>query len=304
MRKWAAVAGMGAGVLVAALALHSLRNSGNQKNGDAAYHRNPFALNQSGYGTMLARLGQKNLDRAWHFGAVASELGHREGADEHAGHNHGEGEHSGEGSQHQEGESFVGIALDFLVDLDAERFRRTSRIPLSVAHQKAIADDIEKMMLRAYNMAPTDYGAYDAYFHFLMYHDLRRTPEDRKRAYRMSDYTIQAAGREKLDPMPWLTAAVATLNQFFMDEKQYLQEQEDGKAELPEDMLVKYRDRMGYCLGRYQKLRQEAIQAGRWEKVPEDRRVEADERARLGGRMMEQFQAMIDRQGEDKGGGN
>ncbi len=302
MKGKAAVGAMVAGLLLAGLAFSQLRQQGL-----AGYHRNPFALNRSGFGTMLARLGQKNLDRAWHFGAVASELsqrgeqdehaGHDHGeVDEHAGHDHGEGGHGEEGDQHGEGESLVEPALDFLVDLDAERFRRTSGIPLSAEHQKAIADDIEKMMLRAYNMAPTDYGAYDAYFHFLMYHELRRTEEDRKRAYRMSEFTLQAVFKEKEDPMPWLTGSTATLNQFFIHQQDYRVEKDDLEAVLPADVLAKYQDRMRYCLGHYFKLREEAVEAGRWQQVAEERRQEVEERARLGMRMLEQFQAMMDRE--------
>lgn len=291
-----AVAGVAMGTLVAVLVLRNLRESG-----DASYHRNPFALNQSGYGAMLARLGQKNLNRAWHFGAVASELSHRGETDEHAGHNHGDKGHGEVEHHRQEGAGFVDPALDFFVDLDAERFRRTSRIPLSEAHQRAIAEDIEKMMLRAYNMAPTDFAAYDAYFHFLMYHDLRRTLEDRKHAYQMSEYTLQVASKETEDPMPWLTASTATLNQFFIHQQDYQREKDDLKAYLPADVLVKYQDRMKYCLGHYQKLREEAVKAGRWQEVSAERREEADERARLGLEMLKQFQMMMERQEKENG---
>jgi len=275
-----------------------------QKSGATAYHENIFALNQSGYGTVLARLGQTNLNRAWHFGAAVSELSHRGGEDEHAGHNHAEGEGHGRGSAEHEGGiigRLIDIPMDFLVDLDAERYRRTSWIPLSKTQKQALAGDIEKMMLRGYNMDPTDYGAYDAYFHFLMYHELRGTHEDRERASRMSEYTIQAVFRGKVDAIPWLTAATATLNQFFLHLWRYQREIGDNSVKLPADELVKYQSRMGLCLGNYFKLRDEAIAAKRWEKISGERRQEADERARLALKMMEQFQGMIDRQEE---GGN
>ena len=61
---------------------------------------------------------------------------------------------------------------------------------------------------------------------------------------------------------------------------------------------------MKLCLGNYFKLRDEAIEAKRWEKISVERRQEADERARFGLKMMEQFEKMIDRQekGKNKNG--
>ena len=57
---------------------------------------------------------------------------------------------------------------------------------------------------------------------------------------------------------------------------------------------------MKLCLGNYFKLRDEAIEAKRWGKISVERRQEADERARLGLKMMEQFEKMIDRQEKGK----
>lgn len=292
-----------AGALIAVFGFLDL-----QKSGLEAYHKNPFALRQSGYGTILARLGQLNLDRAWHFGAVASELSQAKAKDPHAereveggdedelddqeGH-----DHSGESEVDADAlATWVTPALDFLVDLDAERFRRTYWHEMSKEQNEEIARDIEAILLSGYNMDPTDYGVYNAYFHFLIYHELRRKESDRKRAYQMSEYTIQAVFKNKEDPMPWLTAMTATLNQFFMHQQDYRREKGDVKAALPIDVIVKYQDRMKYCIGHYYKLRDQSVKEKRWQKITTARKAEAQERARLGGRMMEQFQAMIDRE--------
>lgn len=299
--KRLAIAGIAIGGLVSVVMFLVLRKT---EGAEVAYHRNPFSLKQSGYGTVLARLGQRNLDRAWHYGAVASELSSRGSAEEHAGHNHGDGgdEDHPHGVEEAGGERGA-FALEFLVDLDAERFRRTSFGSWSEQQQRAISNDIESILLGGYDMDPTDYGVYNAYFHFLMYHEMRGEAEDRKRAYNISEHTLLAVSRDNEDPMPWLTASTATLNQFFIHLADFRKEEGDSKATLPTDVLIKYQDRMKYCLGHYYKLQDEAVQAGRWEKVPGDRRKEADERARLGVKMLEQFQAMIDRKEKD-GGGN
>ncbi len=325
MRLWIAGVGVLIGSVILVLSLRGLKESG-----QVAYHNNPFALKMSAYGTLLARLGQKNLDRAWHNGAVASELArqeHKEGD----GHDHGdEGKKEEDGGTHDEGhegheghdqgkkdeespqhdhefeqleeKSPIGSALDFLVDLDAERFRRTSPFALSESHKKAIALDIEKLLLRSYNMDPTDYGVYNSYYHFLTLHAMRGTPEARKHARKISEHTFRLVQRENVDPMPWLTAAEAVLNQFLMEQQDLAREKPEAikkslsKVKLPKEVLMRYRDQMGYCLSRYGALRDLAVKEGRWLIVPQERRDEAENRAYTAGKLFEQFDAMLKRQ--------
>jgi len=310
------------GSLLVVWALRDLKESGN-----TAYHNNPFGLKLSGYGTILARLSQRNLDRAFHNGVVANESSKRvKGEDD--GDDHGEeGEHGEEGGhgekseeKHEEdndpahehdhnhetedkgNESFIEPALNFLVNLDAERFRRTSPFTISDTHQKAITLDIEKLLLRSYNMDPTDFGVYSSYFHFLTLHEMRGDPEAIKHALKISKNTIKLVQREVIDPMPWLTAATAVLDQFLMAQaelrKQNLILKKQGLTEkqLPEKNLISYRDGMGFCLNRYGTLRDLAVKEGRWSVIPQDRRDEAEDRAYTAIKMHEQFDAMIKRQ--------
>ncbi len=301
--RWVAIAGIMIGTLLAVVAYRDL--SGQHL---AKTYMDPFALRQSGYGTMLARLGQNNLERAWHYGMMANEISQKRGGDKSAGGEDvkpGKGEVGHEGHNHEDktasrGE-IGGGALEFLVRLDAERFARTNKVPLSKALEKSIAADIEKLLLRSYNMDPTDYGVYDTYYHFLLYHQFRGTPKARKHAYQISENTIQVVFRDKLDPLPWLTAAAATVNQFFIHMYDYRRETGDESAVLSDDVLVKYRDRMRYCLAFYIKLRDQSIQTGRWKRVSEERVAEAEGRARMSFKMLEQFDAMIKRRAQETG---
>ena len=224
-------------------------------------YQDPFTIRQSGYGTMLARLGQKNLEQAWHLGAVASELsqkmeGKKEGHGEEEERTHERHEEEGRTDEHHEEEGhtdehheeeghadedalnefkhdhdhdhdhekesyneFGGGWLEFLVLLDAERFKRTSWIPMSEEQKKEIAKEIEGLLRKCYEMDPGDYAAYDTYFHFLVYHPLRGKPEHKEHAYNVSEHSIQVVFQKKMDPMPWLTASIATINQFFLHQE-------------------------------------------------------------------------------------
>ena len=284
-------------------------------------YQDPFTLRQSGYGTMLARLGQKNLEQAWHLGMVASELSQKMGGKDEGHGEDGKGEvHDEEGEGHDEGEGdganlnefkhdhdhdhdhekkqlneFGGGWLEFLVLLDAERYKRTSWIPMSEEQKKVIAEEIEGLLRKCYEMDPTDYAAYDTYFHFLVYHPLRSTAEDRQLAYKLSEHSIQVVFRKKLDPMPWLTASIATINQFFLHQENLRRDSGNENANLPTDTLALYKDRMNYTLGHFGKLRDQAIADGRWSKVPQERITEAEDRALSCLKMTAQFDAMIKR---------
>ncbi len=318
MKYWMAGLALVIGAVLAVWALHDLKESGK-----ARYHNNAFALKLSGYGTLLARLGQKNLDRAWHNGAVAGELSkheHKEG-DDHGDqkgldkegkggklheenedeHDHVEGDDDHGDQKGGGGTEKIEGALEFLVDLDAQRFRRTSLFSLSEEHRRAIALDIEKLLLRSYNMDPTDYGVYNSYFHFLVWHEMRGTPEARKHADAISEHTFRLALRETDSPMPWLTAAEAVLNQFLLAQQDLwranpeLVKKKSSAIQLPADDLIRYRDRMARCLDQYGKLKEKAIKEGWWSTISKDRRDEADDRAFTAGKMYEQFDAILKR---------
>lgn len=340
MKAWMAAGGIVCGIFLVVTTMHSLRESGAVK-----YHDNPFALKQSGYGTVLARLGQKNLDRAWHYGSVAGELAEQQHF-EGDGHDHGkhggesgngtpDGDH-GEGisgdNQHQGGgknkspsknaesshvgeekgdhehdenrETWLGSivegGVEILVDLDSERFRRTSRFAFTEAHKKAVAQEIERTLLRSYNMDPTDFGVYNSYYHFLTLHEMRGREEDIKGAFSVSEHSYQLALKNDTDPMPYLTAATAVLNQFFLEQRKFRREKGDHQAELPRELLEKNRSRVGYCLAQFVKLREAAIQEGRWHLVPGERRLEADDRLRRSLLMYKQFDAMLERHSESR----
>lgn len=188
-------------------------------------------------------------------------------------------------------------AKDWLQDMTAARYDRTSPFAVSEMHQKAIAADIENMLLRAYKMDPTDFGVYNAYFIFLTIHELRATPAARDHARLVSRMTMLEAEKEEVDPQPWLTASMALLNLFFMEQEDY----RDKKEELPVAMIEEFKQRMDYYLQRFAIARDHAKADGRWDLISEARRDAMAERERFARMSSQQFDVLIAR-AEDRSG--
>ena len=208
-----------------------------------------------------------------------------------AGHDHSVEPPSGE----QLG--MVTVAKDWLQAMNKSRFAKTSRFGINDAHRNEISREIEQMYLRAYLMDPTDYGVYNGYFLFLTIHELRGTPAAREHARKISQMTIGKARAEEIDPQPWVTAAMATLNLFFLDQE----DSRTNQTAIPSAMLVQYQQQMRYCLQQYEILREKAIAEGRWDLISQVRKDDMEERAGFAGKTMEQFTVMLARQEASEG---
>ena len=193
------------------------------------------------------------------------------------------------------GRDMVTAAKDWLVDLKSTRYERTNDKPMSEAHRLAVAGDIENMFLRSYRMDPTDFGVYNGYFLFLTIHELRATPRARDHARLVSRNTIAAASREDTDPSPWMTAAMAVLNLFFLDMEDW---SADG-ARPPARAVEDYKLQMDHCIRQFAVLKQKAIHEKRWEAIPVDRRTALDEREQFARKTFKQFDVLLARVNSD-----
>jgi hypothetical protein len=140
---------------------------------------NPFAIRGSGYGKMLSRFSEKDVDRAWHIGL--------------------------EGSGHSDSSTWQG------------RYRllkstRNSSVPLSASHLQHIRNDIRRKLYQAFLLDPTNYTTYDALHFFLT--AMSDIPEETlfSEIAATAFLVWEVAAREEEDPEPWLTAAVAMMN--------------------------------------------------------------------------------------------
>ena len=290
-------------------------------NGGLRHSQNPLAIQRSGYGMILARLSQNTVNRVWHYGLEGPAGHHHKPGDddcELCAPPHHQGQGGGNPDSAPDGNSggnslppdhlvsvaglpvtpataketgIVESALSQLLDLKKAGYARTNPEGLSQAHRRKVASDIEKVLLRSYQMDPTDYGVYNAYYLFLTIHDLCATPAAERQAKKVAGLTIGAAMGETESPFPWLTAASALLDQFLSDQQIA---RETGKP-LSRTAVQDYSAKMAHCLAQFKAVREKAIAERRWQSIGAERTEGADERLRFLERTSEQFAAILAR---------
>ena len=312
-----------AGLALTVIGAANLKRSDEGSGAGLAYHHNPLAIHESAYGMLLAELSQNTVDEVWHLGIEqvnpashshgpgehhdhdhGDHHGHDHGDhgdhahaghdDDHHGHDHGDHDHDHDRSRDSKSVSLVDAitsAKDFLVDLKSAGYERTNPTAVSKAHRKHIAAEIEQMLLRSYKMDPTNYGVYNAYYLFLTAHELRSSPAAYEHARKISHHTIARAKSEDTAPGPWLTAEMALLNLFLLDQHEWREKGIDP----PVERLIEYRDFSAYCKQQYLVLKQRAIADGRWETISAEKREEMDTRQYFAGKTFEQFDVLIAR---------
>jgi hypothetical protein len=187
-------------------------------------------------------------------------------------------------------EGWLAESKEWMHALGLRRYDRTNPKAVSKAHQAVIAQDISDLFYRGYMMDPTDYGVYNGFFLFLTTGEYGGTDATRKHARLVSDNTIGEALRETTDPQAWVTAAMAQLNLFFLDQDEFrLKEQS-----MPAASLTEHKQKMEYLIQQAGVLIEKAKSEGRWEAIAEDRRNAMDERIKLAQKSSAQFEKLLE----------
>jgi hypothetical protein len=255
----------------------------------------PLSLNRSPYGMLLSSLLQQPVNTEWHKGIETHdashdgehdhEEGHEEGHDhkdavEKQEHHHAEGEHceacdiaAGRFRSRAPTVPLLDILSEGLDKLTTICAARTNPLGISPAHKLYIARNIEKKLLVSYNLDPTSYAAYDAYFLFLTENlvDGLGSPEKIAHARLITNKTLALSSREEINPLPSLTAALATYNLFMLQIAEGKSKDKNFNQELYASVIQQ--------LAKYQRLKIAADKEGIWEQVPEAWRIQADDRA-------------------------
>ena len=259
---------------------------------------NPFAIRQSGYGMMMARLSQDTVNRIWHSGVEGSDHDHSKCTN--PAHHHEldhDVKHHHDG---KEGAFFSRVVEDIREHLESmsnAENRRTSKYAMTEQHRLNAARRIEHTLLRSYQMDPTNYGVYNAYYLFLTMNDYGATEADKRKAEKLSRFTIGSAYHETENPAAWLTAASASLNLFFSEQGRRKKSGEEFTA----NELKKYRNQLSVCLTNYSKIVSKRKETGTWSMIPAARKEEMRERERFAGKTYEQFDAMLNRLAANEG---
>lgn len=251
----------------------------------------PLSLNRSPYGMLLSSLLQQPINAEWHKGIERPAAGHdhehdHEDGHDHAeeakehGHHHAEGEHceecdaaAGRFSRRNSTVPVLGVLSRGLDKLAMISATRTNPHSISPVHKLYIARDIERKLLVSYNLDPTSYAAYDAYFLFLTENLVAGlgSPEKIAHARLITNNTLALSNREEVNPLPSLTSALATYNLFMLQIA-------EGKSRDNKFNQFLYAT-VTQHLKKYQRLKAAAEKEGNWEQVPEAWRIQADERA-------------------------
>jgi len=289
-----------------ALAVGGL-SSLNHESSPLRHSRNPFAIQGSAYGKLLARLSETTIDRVWHLGVeqivphYMSGIGH--GQNGHDDHGTAATASPAKGAllksavagtpvvASPQSKTLLHQGKRWFQDRVIAQHHRTNPNSLTDRHLATVYRDIEEMLLRSFKLDPTHYGAYDSYHLFLTTHDFGGTPEANEQAVRVANAAIAAAFQENEDPEPWLTAAAAGMNLYLMDAAPYMQKGET----IPLGILKEYRDKIGYCLTRFEEIQAQSEKVGNWDRLSTERQMEIAERNLFAKRTFKQFDAMIAR---------
>lgn len=279
------------GIALAAMGLSGLRSTDRLR-----HSQNPLAVQGSAYGKLLARLSETTIDRVWHLGVEQIVPHYMSGDHSHAPKpadaNAAPKPSAQDGPLLERGKHW------FQERVVAQHYR-TNPNSLTERHLATVHRDIEHMLLRSFKLDPTHYGAYDSYHLFLTTHDFGGSPAAKDQAARIANIAIAAAFQEEEDPEPWLTAAAAGMNLYLMDAAPYM---EGGKA-IPLEMLKEHRDKIGFCLKRFEEIQSASEEAGNWERLSHERQMEIAERSLFAKRTFKQFDVMIARaEARGKGG--
>ncbi len=272
------------------------------------HSRNSFAIQQSAYGKLFARLSETTVDRVWHLGVeqivphYMSGVKHGEEgkADVAIDQAPGANDHQEVTTRPEKDKAAVVAANEpaglekgkrWIQDRVIAQYTRTNPNSLNEQHLNTVYKDIEKLLLRSFKMDPTHYGAYDSYHLFLTTYNFGGNPAHTEQARRIAAVAMSAVRGENEDPEPWLTAAAAGMNLYLMDAAPYMEKSET----IPLDILTKYRGQIGYCLAKFDEVQARSETAGNWERLSMDRQMEIAERSRFVARTFKQFDVMIAR---------
>lgn len=249
----------------------------------------PLALNSSPYGMLLSSLLQQPMNVEWHKGIEIHEAKHEDGHEhsakktaEKSAHHHAEGDHcevcdiaAGRFGKRSSEMSLLNRFSKELEKLTRINTTRTNPNPISPRHKLYIAQNIEKKMLIAYNLDPANFAAYDAYFLFLTENPVSGlgNANQLKQAQLITKHTLELSAREQINPLPSITAALATFNIFMLN----------FVLEKPQDHAFNQMlyTKVSEHLAKYQRLKAVAENEGSWEQVPDAWRFQADQRATL-----------------------
>lgn len=223
---------------------------------------NPFGINTSPYGEVLAMAMQGSIDTYWHSGI-----------EEATSHSHGE--HQTDDHSHpNEASGIRGQLLTFLDGLAEASTKRTNPKPASRAQTFNTRRKIEDKLRFAYQLDPAHYANYNSYHFFLTQPELGTRPQLTPQAAGLADKTIRYCLEKNDDPRPALTAAAAAGNLLEL----MFNDRAVGNAHFSTSVMRDYLGLMDQCIGRHRQISGQWKATGQWDLISPQRKQEAEDR--------------------------
>ena len=201
---------------------------------------------------------------------------------EAAAHNHAPGEDCA-ACDHDAAETLVKMEvagkglreamLDQIREWRAADNSRTNPHGNSEAHKFFIRREIEKKLFLSYQMDPTNYAGYGAYFLFLNESSLGTRESGKKHARRLAEVTAARCVQEQDNPQALLTAAAAS-----HDIISILIEEDSPEVR---GLATQYAAVTEHCLNQFEEVALEMVFNGTWERFSVARQNEMSQRAHL-----------------------
>ena len=248
---------------------------------------NPFGINSSPYGEVLAMAMQGSIDTFWHSGV-------EQGA--HTSHSHEQPHVHTADCGHDVSPSVRAPGLRggmtaFLDELTEASSERTNPKPASRAQTFNTRREIEDKLRFAYNLDPAHYANYNTYHFFLTEPELGTRPKLTPQAAGLADRTIRYCLARNDDPRPALTAAAAAGNLLEL----MFNDRTAGNARYSTAVMREYLRLMDQCIGRHRLISGQWTATGQWDELSPMRRLEAQDRLSFTLKVREVAEKTIDR---------
>ena len=235
---------------------------------------NPFGINRSPYGEVIAMAMQGSIDTYFHSGVTHH---HDEHCAPGCDHDHeAEHDHDDHDDHHDE---LVAASLpvrlrNFIDQLTEAAAARTNTVPTTSAHKFYMRRQTENKLRFAYNLDPSHYGNYNSYHLFLTQSELGTRPLLTAGAAKLAQETIDYCLKQQGDPRPALTAAAAAQNMLELMITDFRSENPHFSISHLEQALAV----VDHCLSAYQKSASHWDATGHWSLISSFRLQEVEER--------------------------
>ncbi|MDX1679216.1 MAG: hypothetical protein R3242_00675 [Akkermansiaceae bacterium] len=249
---------------------------------------NPFGINRSPYGEVAAMAVQGPISTDFNVGmyGVARQKKSEQEGDKQANSNKPKGLRSG----------LLGNIHRLIEDMRIAHVQRTNPRPASEALKTHLRSEAEDKLRFAYRLDPSHYASYTA-LHFFLVEGIsgdykKLTPE----AAKLAEDTIEYCLSIDNDPRPALTAAAACNNILQLMFESYKRGEDQYSIAQMEAVLKRF----DQCVAAYNRIAQEWLDKGNWERLSDQRVGDIQERYQFNLRMRQTAKDTIERFRQNK----